>query len=162
MKPHQSHSAPKQLKRSGCKRLSRSISNNSSATWQTSICCKVTWEGWLLPIDPQGAQVLLGDVLRHTFFFWPCIFCSRSLWRIKSHHHSMHHSLQAKRGYNLRMCATGKRLTKGHKGIWTKGTAQSGGAKGVTQLGCKVSWSPKFPLKGSGITMAAGCAICSF
>lgn len=65
MKPHQSHSAPKQLKRSGCKRLSRSISNNSSATWQTSICCKVTWERWLLPIDPEGAQVLLGDA----FFF---------------------------------------------------------------------------------------------
>ena len=109
--------APKQLKRSGCKRLSRSISNNSSATWQKSICFKVRFrvvapQVCRYPRDSQNSGSFFGRLFVTPF--WTLFFSAQPLahQNVKSHQHSVHHSLQAKRGYNLRMCAAGKRSPK--------------------------------------------------
>lgn len=129
--PHQSHSV---LLRSNWRDLAANGFPEASPTILGPPGKRPCVARWcfrvVVPYWPPRCPGFVGRRFKGHLFF--CLaFFSRSLWRIKSHHHSMHHSLQAKRGYNLRMCATGKR----------------GGAKGVTQLGCTVSWSPKFPLK---------------
>ncbi len=73
---------PKQLKRSGCKRLSRSISNNSSATWQTSICFKVRFR----VVAPQVCRYPRESQNCGSFFwrlfvtpFWTLFFSAQPL-----------------------------------------------------------------------------------